>query len=212
MKAVHQAQDLAAIHDPSGISFNVDPVVKLEDGSVITRDALKRRREKEAERLALAKAKLDNIPTDGVTPLLKNSEVIPVLDAANESVRRSRDSLHPDRILQIGEMNGVTNNLRLSKKQQKRSAIFEPKPPPPRPTIPADVRLPEGEENWLALWDLTDDQIERRVLREKKRKASERKALRSKQQSGKAERRAARDEKRRVYRDIKLEWKAIKGI
>ena len=49
------------------------------------------------------------------------------------------------------------------------------------------------------------------MIREKRREAAARKALRVKQQSGKVERRMARDEKRRVYRGLKLEWGAIKG-
>ena len=99
----------------------------------------------------------------------------------------------------------------LSKSQQKKRGALEIRPPPPKPIIPENIPIPDGEENWLALWDLPDEQLERRVLREKKRKAAERKALRMKQKSGKAERREARDEKRRVYREIKLTWKAIKG-
>ena len=114
----------------------------------------------------------------------------------------------------------VTNQVRveessawktLSKSQQKKLTAYEPRPPPPKPTIPDGIPLPEGEENWLDLWDASDKQIERRILREKKRKAGERKALRQKQQMFKVERRAARDEKRRVYRDLKLTWKTIKG-
>ena len=72
--------------------------------------------------------------------------------------------------------------------------------------IPKGIKIPEGEEDWLSLWDLPDDELERRVIREKRRKAAERKALRERQKAGKAERRAARDERRRVYRELKLEW------
>ena len=98
-----------------------------------------------------------------------------------------------------------------SKTQQKRSTISEPRPPPQRPILPEGISPPQGEENWIALWDLPDYELERRVLRAKKKAAAARKALRVKQQSGKVERRAARDEKRKVYRDLKLTWKTIKG-
>ena len=94
----------------------------------------------------------------------------------------------------------------------KKLAKFEPRPPPPRPVIPEHISRFEGEEDWLSLWDLEDIDLERRVIREKRRRAAERKALRTKQQSGKVERRMARDEKRKVYRDIKLKWKSIKGM
>ena len=98
----------------------------------------------------------------------------------------------------------------MSKTQQKKLEALKPRPPPPKPVLPEGIFIPEGEENFLELWDLPDTELERRVLREKRRKAAARKALRIKQQSGKAERRMARDEKRRVYRDIKLVWKTIK--
>ena len=47
-------------------------------------------------------------------------------------------------------------------------------------------------------------------MRAKKRAAKERKELRIRQKSGKAERRAARDEKRRVYREMKQSWKVFR--
>ena len=119
--------------------------------------------------------------------------------------------VNPDRLAQIDITQASQATKGMSKTQQKRLAALEPRPPPPKPVIPENISIPDGEEDWLALWDLPDDHLERRVLREKRRRAAERKALRLKQQSGKAERREARDKKRKVYRDIKLSWKAIKG-
>lgn len=123
-----------------------------------------------------------------------------------------RNGINPERLAHIEAMVSQRAPSRLSKTQQKKRAALELRPPPPKPAIPEGISIPKGEENWLELWNLPDDQLERRVLKEKRRKAAERKALRVKQQSGKAERRVARDEKRRVYRDIKLTWKAIKGM
>lgn len=120
-------------------------------------------------------------------------------------------AINPDRLAQMNMSNSLQVVKKTSKTQQRKLEALAPRPAPPRPIIPANIQLPEGEENWLALWDLTDEQLERRVLKEKNRKAAARKALRLKQQEGKVERRAARDEKRRVYREIKLTWKAIKG-
>ena len=119
--------------------------------------------------------------------------------------------VNPDRLAQVDITQASQATKGMSKTRQKRLAALEPRPPPPKPVIPENISIPDGEEDWLALWDLPDDHLERRVLREKRRKAAERKALRLKQQSGKAERREARDKKRKVYRDIKLSWKAIKG-
>ena len=209
-EAVRQAQKLAAVHDQSGVKFNVGPVVKLEDGTVVSEDTLRRRQERAQERAAAEKIKEVGF-TDGAltTHGVGDGE-------ATESRSTKYPALHnginPDRLAHIEAVVSQRPPSRLSKTQQKKRAALEPRPPPPKPTIPEGVSIPEGEENWLELWDLPDDQLERRVTREKKRKAAERKALRVKQKSGKGERRIARDEKRRVYRDIKLTWKAIKGM
>lgn len=170
-------------HDPSGVSFNVPAMTRLEDGRIVTQESVRRR---EARLAQSEEGDQDGAGTGA---------------SGTERSKLNDRKLSPDLPIKPG----------MSKRQQKRLALYAPRPVPPKPVIPEEIALPAGEENWLALWDLPDEDIERRLLREKRRKAGERKALRLKQQSGKAERRAARDEKRRVYRDIKLEWKAIKG-
>ncbi|KAK4690711.1 hypothetical protein P7C71_g6144, partial [Lecanoromycetidae sp. Uapishka_2] len=204
-EAVRQAQRLAAIHDPSGAMFNVSAVVTQEDGTVISLDTLRRREDRAREKAAAEQAKKENIEP---VKIQKDKTVISTTTPDGHST--STDNLNPDRLARIEGMKPQQPPSRLSKTQQKKRAALEPRPAPPKPVIPTNILLPEGEEDWLALWDLSDDQLERRVLREKKRKAAERKALRVKQKSGKAERRIARDEKRKVYREIKLTWKAIK--
>ena len=103
------------------------------------------------------------------------------------------------------------NTNGLTKTQQKKMEQVAPRPPPPKPVIPDGIDIPsDEEENWLDLWDLVDEELERRLIRAKRRAARARKELRIKQKSGKAERRAARDEKRRVYREIKQGWKIIR--
>lgn len=208
-EAVRQAQRLAAVHDQSGVAFNVGPVVMQEDGTVISQETLRQRQERAQERAAAEQTEKDE-STNGVLISHKvgNGEA-----TASTSIDPPvlRNGINPDRLAHIQGIVPQRPPSRLSKTQQKKRAALEPRPPPPKPTIPEGVSIPQGEENWLGLWDLPDDQLEKRVLREKKRKAAERKALRVKQRSGKTERRVARDEKRRVYRDIKLTWKAIKG-
>ncbi len=199
-EAVSQAERLAAIHDPTGKMFNVGPVVIQEDGRVVSVEFLERRAQAQAER-ASKLAQGDTCGTsDRANPVKENRP-----DALQDGIDPSRRQL-----IQVSNSDEVRAK-RLSKNQQKKLAMLEERPPPPKPVIPDGIDLPEGEENWLALWDLSEDELERRVIREKKRKAAERKALREKQKEGKAERRAARDERRRVYREKKLEWKAIKG-
>ena len=207
-EAVRQAQRLAAVHDPSGVTFNVGPVVVQEDGTVICQDVLRRRQERAQERAATEQSKEANAAA--FTHEVGDGENTASMSTTNPPALRN--GINPDRLAHIKAEVSQEPPSRLSKTQQKKRAALEPRPPPPKPTIPEGVSIPEGEENWLHLWDLPDDQLERRCLREKKRKAAERKALRVKQKSGKVERRVARDEKRRVYRDIKLTWKAIKGM
>lgn len=203
-EAVRQAQRLAAIHDPSGASFNVGPVVVQEDGTVISQEVLRRREENARAKAVALKAKEATNSAGEPAPVDAES--------SNNEPSMLPNGLNPDRLTNI-ELAGSQQPppKRLSKTQQKKRAALEPRPPPPKPILPEGVDIPENEERWLDMWDLTDEQLERRTLREKKRKAAERKALRVKQQSGKAERRIARDEKRKVYRDIKLTWKSIKG-
>ncbi|KAI9704407.1 MAG: hypothetical protein M1836_007270 [Candelina mexicana] len=212
-EAVKQAQRLAAVHDPSGAKFNVEAVTTLENGSVVTLIGLQRRKEREAEREA-QKAAQEN-PNQTKTESsngsgeMEKQVLTPV--STSEVVAPTQDGINLERRALMGIDNPSGERVKnISKTQQRKLEKFTPKPPPPKPVIPEGVALPDGEENWLSLWHLTDDELERRVLREKRRKAAERKALRIKQQEGKAERRGARDEKRRVYREEKLTWKTIK--
>lgn len=201
---------MAAVHDPSGAKFNVGPVTTQEDGTVISLEMLRRRQERAA-------AKPVEPSADGERDVERTQETE---SARGQVLQPSVSSpapttlyhgINPDRLALMDLVKPSPSLTKMSKTQQKELDKFAPRPAPPKPIIPPDIPLPGGEENWLALWDISDEQLERRIMREKKRKAAERKALRLKQQQGKAERRAARDEKRRVYREIKLTWKAIKG-
>lgn len=179
--AIKQAQRLAAVHDPSGLIFNVGAVVLQQDGSVVSAESIRRRQEREAAKAAIPLEQPNN-----------------------------HDDIQLEETAQISDVQSQRKPKKLSKAQQRRQAALQTYSPPPKPTLPEGLSIPDGEEDWLTLWDLPDDEIERRVLRAKKRKAADRKALRTKQQSGKADRREARDEKRKIYRDIKLVWKSIK--
>ena len=196
-QAVRQAQRLAALHDPTGKLFNVEPVLTLEDGTVITEAASRRR----AERLLQKESTAQEGP--------KSSSSVPSSkEDLTQSANHQEPLINADRQAQLVRENPTVFR---SKTQEKKLAKFAPRPTPPKPVIPDSVKLFDGEENWLSLWDLTDAELDRRVKRAKKQKAAGRKALRLKQQSGKAERRMARDERRRVYRDLKSEWKELKG-
>lgn len=197
-----QAERLAAEHDPEGTTFNVGRVVKLEDGTVTSLEVIGRREAKAA--IVHAKSQPSHVGEETSNDLTRLGNQNPLKTLVN--------GVDPDRFarMDIGKQYLTTKTM--SKSQMKKQRALEPRPAPPKPIIPEGISIPEGEENWLALWNLADDQLERRVIKEKKRKVAERKALRLWQQTGKAERRAARDEKRRIYREVKLTWKAIKGM
>lgn len=210
-EAVRQAQRLAAIHDPSGKMFNVGPVVLQEDGTVIAEESLRRREERARAKAAAERTTNEIEANTSLTAPKLDQEKDRLTDKSGDAPSTREDGLGQGHFARMEGVKPGEALSRLSKSQQKKRAALEPRPPPPKPTIPENVPIPEGEQNWVALWDLPDEELERRTIREKRRKAAERKALRIKQKSGKAERRMARDEKRRVYRDMKLTWKAIKG-
>jgi hypothetical protein len=204
------AQRLAAVHDPTGVKFNVKPVTTLEDGRVVTLESLERKKEREALKQAELEA-ADNATTNydiAVGPK-EAADRIRALSGTGSSVT---DRLNSERMAVVVESNMPQKRPPgLSRTQQKKMEQYAPRPPPPKPTIPKGIEIPKDEpENWLELWDLPDGELERRILRAKKRAVRERKELRMKQKSGKAERRAARDEKRRVYRELKQSWKVIR--
>lgn len=197
MEAIKQAERLAAQHDPEGVSFNMGPVIRQEDGSVISLETL-------GMRAALKQAKKNGPDIQPTVDMLEPKSQL--ADIANKNdLHTLPNGMNPDRFAQM-------NSTGMSKTQMKKKEALAPRPPPPKPIIPEGISIPAGEENWLASWDLSDHELERRVIKEKRRKAAERKALRVKQQTGKVERRAARDEKRRTYRVVKLTWKVIKGM
>jgi hypothetical protein len=197
------AQRLAAVYDPSGAMFNVSPVVTLEDGRVTTVEALERKKEREAQKEAeqnneATATSPEDVQVNGMHPVSKPTP--------------QHGNVNSDRMQMIeSQVQQAFPNRNLSKTQQKKQAELAPQPPPPKPFIPDGIDIPlDEEENWLELWDLDNGELERRVLRVKKLAARERKEFRQQQKCGKAERRAARDEKRRVYRDIKQSWQVIR--
>jgi hypothetical protein len=203
------AQRLAAVYDPTGAMFNVKPVITLEDGRVVTLESTERKKEREAQKQAGKEA-----AENGANEAQVNGQHAADKAKAVESIGGSSvaDRLNPERMAMLIESKMPQKHpIGMSKTQQKKMEQFAPRPPPPKPTIPEGIDLPsDEEENWLELWDLPDEELERRVMRAKKRAARARKELRIKQKTGKPERRAARDEKRRVYRELKQSWKIIR--
>lgn len=201
-------QRVAAVHDPSGRTFNVEPVTTLENGCVATITSIERKKEKLRRREEEAAAKANGEPAPPPEP----EPAPPVVQTLADDPSRNPHFVNPDRLKQLVQAKTQKPKRQgVSKTQQKKQEQRAPRPPPPKPTVPENVELPDDEEEpWLDLWDLPDGELERRVTRAKRRAAQERKNLRVKQKQGKAERRAARDEKRRVYRELKQSWKVIR--
>ncbi|APA13948.1 hypothetical protein sscle_12g087180 [Sclerotinia sclerotiorum 1980 UF-70] len=148
LNAVNQAQRLAAVHDPSGVSFNVGEVVTLEDGTVKSKKSLERKQE-----LVAGKKPIEN--EDAAVPEGVNPERLKLLEGEKKS--------------------------HISKTALKKKKMYEPKPVPPKPIIPEGISLPDGEENWLALWDISDGQIEQRLAIAKRDAGNAKRDLRRQQ-------------------------------
>ncbi|CZR57891.1 uncharacterized protein PAC_07780 [Phialocephala subalpina] len=76
-------------------------------------------------------------------------------------------------------------NKKISKNQLKRQEMLKPKPVPPKPVIPKGIKLPEGEEDLVALWDITDQEIDARLKAQKAAKRQAGKDLRKMQKEKK---------------------------
>lgn len=198
--AIKQAERLAAVHDPTGKSFNVGAVTTLPDGQVITVQALAKRKERKAAKEPGALQGEKRLTND-------KSQVVE--KTPSESQPLIPHGMNPARFAILARSYGTSAQSN-SKTQPRKLEPLIPASAPPKPVMPDGVSIPEGEENWLALWDLSDHGIGKRILREKKRKAAEEKAFRAQSQAAKVQRRAARDEERKVYRQFKEERKAIK--
>ncbi|KAL8790547.1 MAG: hypothetical protein Q9213_000569 [Squamulea squamosa] len=201
--AIKQIQRLAAIHDPSGVTFNIGPVLRNDDGSVVSAESVRKRHERDAARAAARRTSEDQTEDIQLRQGSQHAESSHEsnLPGAYDEVKHP---IYPGCIAQAEDSQPP------KAPQPLKHPGFQSRPRPPKPRIPDGISLPDGEQDWLVLWDLPDEDIERRIIRSKKGKAAERKALRNAQQSGKTERREARDEKRKVYRDIKLIWKLIR--
>ena len=81
---------------------------------------------------------------------------------------------------------------RMSKKQQKKLEALAPKPVPLKPVIPDGYSLPKEEEDFIALWDITDEGIQQRLIEQKRQKGFERRNLRNRQREQKKINRAVK--------------------
>ena len=112
------AQRLAAIHDPSGVKFNVKPVTTLEDGRVVTLESIERKKEREALRRAQIEVAESATANNSVTvDLQEAADKVTALAQIGSSVA---DRLNPERMaLLIESKMPQKRPPGLSKTQQK---------------------------------------------------------------------------------------------
>jgi len=180
--AVRQAEKLAGQYDLSGKLFNVGEVIIMPDGQAKSVERLQKtadvkeqravdRKEKQ-ERNLVAEAKKASKPS---STLAQSS--LPSLDGVNPQraglIKTTREVATPN------------HSRRLSNKQQMTNEKSIPRSTLLKPVIPQGYDLPEDEENFIAMWDLTDGEIKKRLGLAKQKSENERKALRRKQKAEK---------------------------
>ena len=142
------AQRLAAVYDPTGAKFNVKPVTTFEDGRVVTLESIERKKEREALKRAEGEATQTETAPNGV-PLDPQEAADRATALANVGSNVS-DRLNPERMAILIESNMPQDrSLGGSKKQQKKMEQYAPRPPPPKPTIPEGVEIPDDEPEKL---------------------------------------------------------------
>lgn len=118
---------------------------------------------------------------------VKSKEVHERAEEAKLARERGED-VNPER--------AASSNSKMSNNQLKKMEALKPAFVPAKPVLPKGVSLPEGEENWLALWDVDDGEIEKGIARQKNEKKRAAKALRRKQQEQKKFNRALKVKKK----------------
>lgn len=111
---------------------------------------------------------------------------------ASEDLDPSMSGINPERLAQIQPAKHISNS------QKRKQEMYAPKTVPPKPIIPHGITLPEGEEDMIALWDITDEEIIKRLNEVKKQKGQERAAFKKQQQKEKVFRRAMKVKKKQA--------------
>jgi hypothetical protein len=215
-EAVRQAERLAAIHDPTGKMFNVGEVIVMPDGQVKSKEAIERaaeaKKQKEmdalaekAENIRIAEEKA-NYKKEKLAAKREGREPPPRPDYAPKLALQSAASVYGNggqpayggQQMRSNQQTGTQAKRKISKKQQQRLEMLKPKPVPPKPVIPEGITLPEGEENLLELWDITDEEIAKRLRSKKKEKIIAGKTLRKIQKEQKKFNRAMKVRKKQA--------------
>lgn len=181
--------------------FNVGEMIKMPDGQIKSKDKLRDSEEAKARR---AKEEADF-----------NEQVKKVKDAFNEARAKMEAQYAADgREMTTQQVQRLRQQYpipaRISNKQRARQEALAPRPTPPKPIIPEGFSIPEGEEDLLALWDITDEDIVKRINHRKKEKAMAARELRRIQKEKKKFNRAMKMLKKQCAHDGVL-WDPVKA-
>ena len=186
-EAVKQAERLAAKYDPSGKTFNVSEIVVLEDGRVRSKEGMRIAKEHKIQREKDKKA-----AKEAKQAALELKEARKAAKARGQNPATALKSIDAERLAQIQGAKHISNT------QKRRLALYAPKPVPPKPVLPEGISLPEGEENMIALWDITDEDVIKRLANTKRKKGQQRAAFKNQQRKEKIFRRAMKTKKKQA--------------
>jgi hypothetical protein len=187
MEAVKQAEHLAAKHDPSGKLFNIGEVVIFENGTAKSKERMRIEDELKAQR-----EKDKKVAEEVRQVALELKETKKAARAKGLDLSTALQGISSERLAQIQGAKIMSNT------QKRKQAMYAPKPVPPKPVLPEGISLPEGEENMIALWDITDEDVVRRLAGIKRKKKQQRAAFRKQQRKEKIFRRAMKSKKKQA--------------
>ncbi|KAK0110812.1 hypothetical protein ONS96_002405 [Cadophora gregata f. sp. sojae] len=170
--------------------FNVGEIIMLPGGIVKSKEGIRKAAE------AKDKKDRDEAERKAAEKRYKDAEQAAKFEA--EEAQRAVDQGLPAPTFWPAKetLRNMQRPERISKKQLQRQEQLKPQPIPPKPVIPEGISLPEGEEDLLALWDITDEQITKRLANKKREKAESRKQLIKIQQENKKLNKALKVRKR----------------
>ncbi|KAI9046564.1 hypothetical protein LZ554_009309 [Drepanopeziza brunnea f. sp. 'monogermtubi'] len=194
--AVRQAERLAAIHDPSGKTFNVGEIITLPGGIIKTKEAIRKAAE------AAEQKEKEEAERKAADLRYKNAELAAKLEAEEARKAAEEGRPVPTRFPAKEALKGMKRPKRISKKKLQRQEMLKRlQETPPKPIIPAGISLPEGEENMLALWDISDTDIMKRLHEQKKQKTLARKDLKKIQKEAKKLKKELKIRKRQAEKE-----------
>lgn len=166
--------------------FNVGQIIVLPDGKVKNKELWERAEENRKAREAGIELPTP-APVEGINP-----ERMPLIKGG------------------VPLANPTAPAKKLSNKQKQRLAASLPKPVPPRPILPDGISIPDGEENLIALFDITDEDIQKRLSKAKGAKKTAAKQLRRVQQEQKKFNKAMKIKKKQAANKGEI-WDPIKA-